>query len=170
MTNNMQNTGEPSPLNIGGQISQPDLNSQSTTDTSGGELSQEQMVANLQELAGKIDGKYQEFNSQKFAIGNKLDLKKREALKEVFDIMSSAGIDLSNPEEVKGFLDSLKEKNPELYQIVESSLEFLFSDGTEVSPDTTTGENNSQASPVDLGQNNMNINTNADINSTQNLS
>lgn len=94
----------------------------------GAGLSQEQMRANLQEMAGNIESKYQDFNSQKFASKNKLELKKREALKEVFDIMETAGIDLNSPEDVKMFLDSLREKNPELSQIIESSLEELFSE------------------------------------------
>lgn len=94
----------------------------------GAGLSQEQMRANLQEMAGNIESKYQDFNSQKFAFKNKLELKKREALKEVFDIMETAGIDLNSPEDVKMFLDSLREKNPELSQIIESSLEELFSE------------------------------------------
>ena len=42
--------------------------------------------------------------------------------------METAGIDLNSPEDVKMFLDSLREKNPELSQIIESSLEELFSE------------------------------------------
>ena len=91
-------------------------------------LSQEQMRENLQGMAEKIEGKYQDFNSQNFVSKNKMELKKREALKEVFNIMETAGIDLSNPEDVKMFLDSLRDKNPELSQIIESSLEELFSE------------------------------------------
>lgn len=171
----MQHINEAGQMDLGEQTPSMVQASQPVIPSSGGELSQEQMIANLQDLAGKIDNKYQEFNSQKFAMGNKLDLKKREALKEVFDIMNSSGIDLSNPEDVKKFLDSLKESNPELYQIVEASLEFLFSDETESAPDIATAEENSQmlpsqTAPINEGQNNMNINTNADINQNQNIS
>lgn len=45
----------------------------------GAGLSQEQMRANLQEMAGNIESKYQDFNSQKFASKNKLELKKRSS-------------------------------------------------------------------------------------------
>ena len=93
----------------------------------GAGLSQEQMRANLQEMAGNIEGKYQDFNSQNFVSKNKMELKKREAIKEVFNIMETAGIDLNSPEDVKMFLDSLREKS-ELSQIIESSLEELFSE------------------------------------------
>lgn len=89
-------------------------------------LSQEQMRANLDGLMGKIEEKYQDFNSQKFATGNKIELMKREAIKEVFNIMSEAGIDLEDPEDVKLFLDSLRQRSPELSQITENSLETLF--------------------------------------------
>lgn len=134
----------------------------------GGEMSQEQMIANLQDLASKIETKYQDFNSQKFASANKLEVKKREALKEVFDIMETAGIDLTNPEEVKGFLDSLKEKNPELYQIVEQSLEALFSEGAPAIGEPSAvppvaEEEGGYIPPSGLEQNNMNMNPNENL-------
>lgn len=107
----------------------------------GAGLSQEQMKANLQEMAGKIEGKYQDFNSQNFVSKNKMELKKREALKEVFNIMETAGIDLNSPEDVKMFLDSLRDKNPELSQIIESSLEELFQEENNANLPVETNEN-----------------------------
>lgn len=114
---------------------------QTIEQNTGEELPQDQMKANLQDLANKIDAKYQDFNSQKFATGNKIELQKREALKEVFNIMGEAGIDLENPEDVRLFLVSLKEKNPELYQIVESSLEELFQEENNTNLPIETNEN-----------------------------
>lgn len=124
-----------------------------------GELSQEQMRANLQELAGKIEEKYQDFNSQSFASKNKIEMQRRDALKEVFNIMSDAGIDLGNPEDVRAFLDSLKERNPELYSITEASLEEIFK---VEEPEATPQEGNI---PVEAEEplNNMNINQDENI-------
>ena len=160
--------------NIEGQIPTPTIPSSNPIVTGNEspvnpELSQEQMIANLQDMASKIETKYQDFNSQKFVSANKLEVKKREALKEVFNIMETAGIDLTNPEEVKGFLDSLKEKNPELYQIVEQSLETLFSENVpkegvsgEV-PVPVTEEGTGVIPPSGFEQNNMNINPNENL-------
>lgn len=173
MVNNMQNAGEMP----GGDLGQSFSSGVTRTNVSvpmepsnqqGGEMSQEQMIANLQDLASKIETKYQDFNSQKFASANKLEVKKREALKEVFNIMETAGIDLTNPEEVKGFLDSLKEQNPELYQIVEQSLETLFSEGAPVAREfgavpPVAEEEGGSVPPSGLEQNNMNMNPNENL-------
>lgn len=167
MVDNIQNNIE-GQIPVSTETSSDSVSSMGNQAPAGAELSQEQMIVNLQDLAGKIETKYQDFNSQKFASNNKLEVKKREALKEVFDIMETAGIDLTNPEEVKGFLDSLKEKNPELYQIVEQSLETLFSENApnaggsgEVPP--LVAEEGAGAVPPSSEQNNMNINPNENL-------
>ena len=98
-----------------------------------GELSQEQMKANLQELMAKIDAKYQDFNTQKFSSDNKLKEQRSAALRQVFDLLQSAGVDPSNPEEVRGFLDDLKGQNPELSQQIEKVLQELL--GEEPAPE-----------------------------------
>jgi len=115
---------------------QPPLGGQPIEGGIGQELSQEEMMSNLQGLAGKIDEKYQDFNSQKFASKNRLDTRKRDALKEVFNVMLEKGINLENPEDVRNFLDTLRETNPELYQIVEGSLEKIFAVESDIQEQT----------------------------------
>ena len=126
----------------------------------GQELSQEEMRANLQDMAGRIDESYQDFNSKKFASQNRIESKKRDALKEVFNMMLEEGIDLENPEEVKSFLDSLRERNAELYQIVESSLEKIFSitEGSPVEGQIEEGLNEEGVTPQGVEEDEMNIN------------
>ena len=98
----------------------------------GGGLSQEEMVKNLEELMAKIEGKYQDFNSQKFATNNKLQESKSETLRQIFDVFESLGIDVNNVEEVRAFLDKLRESNPELSQQLEQALQTVL--GDEVAP------------------------------------
>lgn len=125
------------------------------TPTSSG-LSQEQMIANLQGLMEKINGKYQDFNSDKFSADNQIKEQRSQSLQQLFDLLQSAGVDPSNVEEVKAFLDSMKEKNPELAQQFEQALQILL--GQEEAPSDEVPEESQ----------NMNINT-SDATTPQNL-
>lgn len=128
------------------------------------DLSQEQMKANLQELFSKVESKYQQFNSQKFASNNKMDQMTKDALKEVFDQMLSMGIDPSNVDQVNAFLNNLKSQNPELYDLFESTLNGLLGDAQTAdssSVDIEPQQNEIPPSPVvPPTQNNMNMNSN----------
>jgi len=107
----------------------------------GGEaLSQDEMKTNLQDLMSQIENKYQEFNTQKFSSSNKIEEQKSMMLRSLYDVFESFGIDLTNAEQVKEFLDKLKVENPELYTKLEAILVKVI--GDEESPE------------------NMNINTN----------
>ena len=98
------------------------------------EVSQDEMRANIQDMMSKIDGKYQDFSSQNFSSDNSLQGQQGQLLRDFFDLLQSMGIDPSNPEEVKTFLDKIKEQNPELYQQIEQVLQTLL--GEDASQDT----------------------------------
>lgn len=98
----------------------------------GGELSQEEMKGNLQSLMGKIDGQYQNLNSQMFAGDAKLQQQKSDIFRELFDLFLSLGVDPSSPEDVKKFLDGIKESNPELYQKLSQVLDVLLGQEEEI--------------------------------------
>jgi len=127
-----------------------------------GALSQEQMKGNLQDLMSKIEGKYQDFNSQKFASGNKAREQQSEALRQVFDLLQSLGIDPSNVEEVKAFLDQIRETNPELSQQLEVALEALL--GTEDEDLVPMQEEMPVSEELPLGQEGMPLEENMNIN------
>lgn len=110
------------------------------------ELSQDEMRKNLQYMMAKIDASYQDFNTQKFSSANKVQDQRSQLLRDLFDLLQSMGVDPSIPEEVKAFLDKIKQENPELYQQIEESLQTLL--GEEVAP-VENGE---------IPQTNMNIN------------
>jgi len=101
-------------------------------------LSQDQMRVNLQELMDKIQGKYQDFGAQQFSSDAKSKEQQSVLLRELFDLLQSAGIDPSNPEEVKAFLDKIKQQNPELAQQLETVLQAILGEGlpeAEISPE-----------------------------------
>ena len=90
------------------------------------ELSQEQMKSNLQDLMSKIQGKYQDFNSSKFAAANKTVAQRSAAMRQLFQMFEAMGVDPSNAKQLKDYLTKLKQSNPEVYQQVEDALEALL--------------------------------------------
>lgn len=127
------------------------------------ELSQEQMKANLQDMMSKIDSKYQDFNSQKFSSDNKYKVQQGEALRQLFDILQSFGVDPSNVEEVGAFLNKIKNSNPELGQQLEESLSVLLGEDVPVENTNANGEMPGASSQTGEAtpENNMNINDQA---------
>lgn len=121
------------------------------------ELSQEEMTGNLQQLMDKINSKYQEFNADKFSSDNLIAQSKSQSLRDVFDMLQSVGIDPSNVEQVKEFLDKIKNTNPELYQQVSKAFQDIIAgDDVNEGPELDTGEiSQDPGSSI-----NMNINTN----------
>lgn len=116
-----------------------------------GELTQEQMRSNLEELMGRIESKYQDFNSERFSSDNQIQDQKNQSLRDLFSYLRSVGVDPSNVEEVRAFLDKMKEQTPELAQQFEQALQILL--GEEISP-----EQNSVEEPNPNEEQNMNIN------------
>jgi len=106
-----------------------------------GNLSQEQMQSNLQELLAKLKGKAGSFDSQKTALDSQLETRRQETLQEIFDLFKAKGIDPNNPDEIQAFLDDLKQKNPVMYDLVVKTL-------------------NSVLGPEEESEQNMNINPN----------
>ena len=100
------------------------------------QMSQEQMRTNLQDLMSKIDGKYQDFNAQNFSVNKQSQEQKSEVLRQIFDLFQQTGVDPSNVDEVGAFLNSIKEKNPELYQQIITVLENLIGEDNTTSEDT----------------------------------
>ena len=124
--------------------------------TSSTELSQEQMKTNLQDMMSKIDEKYSQFKTQKFASDNMIKKQKGEALRQLFDFFQSKGVDPNNPEDIKAYLDNIKEKRPELYAQIEQAIQTILGD----EDITTTSPSDMSEIPSDSIANNMNINQN----------
>lgn len=91
-------------------------------------LSQDEMRNNLKNMMDKIDTKYQNFQTSQFSYDNQNAQAKSQALREVFDLLQSAGVDPSNVEQVQQFLDEIKTKSPELYQQVVKVLQDIISE------------------------------------------
>lgn len=123
-----------------------------------GSLTQDQMKANLQELMSKIEAKMQDFNSQKFSTDNKLKEQQSQALRQIFDLFKSNGVDPSNLDEVSAFLQKVKDTNPELAQQLEKALEIILGEDPLI-PEVIENQGGESASTGETPDN-MNINTN----------
>lgn len=93
-------------------------------------LSQDQMKTNLQDLMSKIEARYQDFNAQKFSSSNKIQAQQGDTLRGIFDLLETSGVDPSNPEEVKAFLDQIRASNPELAKQLEEVLQSVLGEET----------------------------------------
>ncbi len=80
----------------------------------------------LMDLIGAIEGNLGKLNTAKFTTGNAAEAAKSDAIRQVFSILQSAGIDLTDPEAVAQFLQRMKELNPEIGALLEESLNSLF--------------------------------------------
>lgn len=120
-------------------------------------LSQEGMKSNLKGMMGKIEGKYQDFNSQKFASDNKVKEAENDSLRKIFDLFESVGVNPSNPKEVIAFLDKIKTENPELSKQLEATLSSLMGGDTEeeiANIQETSDVPNIEEAPINMNMNN----------------
>ena len=130
-----------------------------TSNTQTQDLPQEEMRDNLKNMMEQNDNKYQNFKAGQFSYDNQKEQAKSQALREVFDLLQSAGVDPSNVEQVQQFLDEIKTKSPELYQQVVKVLQDIISE------DVNNGETTNL---VENPPSNMNIN-NTNDQSSENL-
>ncbi len=82
-----------------------------------------------QQLLDMIDatrGKLGELNAAHFAQQNSSEAERLGALKEVFSMLEQAGVNLNDPQSVGAFLDKIKQLNPQMFQLFESSLQSLL--------------------------------------------
>lgn len=125
-----------------------------------GDMPQDQMKSNLQDLMAKLQAKKQETETSMFDIGKKAKESKSQLFNEIYDFFQKNGVDPSNPEQVKEFLDKLKEANPEVFQQVSDILNQIMADDSE-QPDISGAPEdgiNSEVAP-----DNMNMQTNETI-------
>ena len=95
----------------------------------------------LLDLIQQIREKVAETNANSFAGGNQTQQAKMDALKEIFDLLKSSGVDLTDPAAVQKFIDDLKAFSPDIGQMFEDAMTDLLGG---------PGENTEQPSPMDM--------------------
>jgi len=115
-----------------------------------------------QELLGmiqKIKDKLTPLSAVRFASDNKTEEFRKSMLKQVFEKLQMAGVDLSDKNSVAEFIASLKENNPELAQMFEESMDVLLGN-SEVN---SFGEPQDPNAMLDIPGSNMNNNNQNEI-------
>jgi hypothetical protein len=95
------------------------------------ELSQEEMRGNLDDIMSKINEAYSGFDTQNFVSQANKKEYQSAVMQELYDVFESMGIDPTNVEEVKEFLDRIKEKRPDLYVKIEKILTEIMDNSEE---------------------------------------
>lgn len=142
----------------------------SQPDISGSQPVTDQQKQELLALIETIRQKLGSFHAQDFAGKNKVDRTKKELLRQVFQVLQQAGVDLTDRQSVANFIDKLRQQNPQLADQFEQSMSYLLGESTGApimpgDPNATMDLGVSQ----DLNQN-MNINnTNPNEDLSQNV-
>jgi hypothetical protein len=92
----------------------------------GQEMATPDQMTEIKDLMDKIEEKYRQMNAEAFAGGNQTEAQKKELVAEVFKALQQAGIDLTDVNAVRQFLDDLQLSNPDLYDLFVSSFEGLL--------------------------------------------
>lgn len=96
------------------------------TPEAGQEMATPEEINSLKEMMDQIEEKYREMNAENFAGSNQVESFRKDLIVDVFKALQSAGVDVSNVEEVKKFLDRLEESNPDLYDLFVQSFNGLM--------------------------------------------
>jgi len=97
------------------------------------QMTPEEMAADLDQLMEKVQERYQGYNSQKIQVQNNVQSMQEETLNKIFEVLASAGVDGTDPDQVNAFLDKLKSINPELYQMFSDAIGQLMGGDMSVS-------------------------------------
>jgi len=123
--------------------------------TQEGEMTPEEMKADLQQLISKVDSKYQNFNSLRDQEKSSDKDMREKILNQVFETLAKSGVDGSDPQQLNTFLEKIKTTSPELYQFFSEAITSLMGvDATSMpsEQDSTVPNISSQIDPSQLPQ------------------
>ena len=103
----------------------------------GEEMVSEEEKQVLLDLIAQIKSKLGNLNATKFAADDKSEQMRQEILRQVFEKLQLAGVDLSSRESVGAFIMRLQEQNPELAQMFEKSMDVLLGGNAFSAEDST---------------------------------
>jgi hypothetical protein len=96
----------------------------------GGAYATEEQMQELRGLLEKVRGKIGEANAVGFSMHNMSEEERSHAVHYIFEVLQRAGVDLSDPSSVHGFIQSLRESNPDIAQLFEEFLGALLGEET----------------------------------------
>jgi hypothetical protein len=90
----------------------------------------DQQKEELLNMIDQIKAKLGSLSATRFASGNKAEVLRRSLLKQVFEKLQSAGVDLSDRQSVADFMGRLRQDNPELADLFEQAMDSLLGGAT----------------------------------------
>lgn len=106
----------------------PDMTTPPTDANASQEMATPEEKQSLIDMLSQIEQKYRDMNASKFAGDNQSASIKQDLLVDVFKTMQDNGIDVTNVESVRQFLDNLEQSNPDLYQLFVDAFNGLMGD------------------------------------------
>lgn len=97
-------------------------------------VSPEQMQE-LQDILESVKVKLAEVETSRFGQENTSETYRKDALREMFILLQEAGVDLTDPQSVGQFFEAMREKNPQLAQDFEETLQQLLGEEAPVAPE-----------------------------------
>jgi hypothetical protein len=87
-------------------------------------------IAALNDMMDKIEEKYRQMNAENFAGGNQTESFRKDLVTDIFKALQDAGIDITNTDSVRQFLDELEQSNPDLYELFVEAFNGLLGEGS----------------------------------------
>lgn len=107
----------------------------------------------LLDMIKKVQAKLGAFHATNFASQNKLESIRSTILKQVFQKLQLAGVDLTSQDSVSAFLAKLQQESPELAQNFEKAMDALLggAQAGPIQPGMASAPQDPTQSTVDLG-------------------
>lgn len=110
----------PNPNEMGGDMPQmPTTPPEGNPEMAGAapQMASPEQVQELQALLGNVQNANAQLVTKQLVDRNEISLMRKQLLGSLFDMLKQAGVDPSNPESVRSFLQQLAEQDPDLLEI-----------------------------------------------------
>jgi hypothetical protein len=138
----------------------PELIQSQGMPSDGGQPISEEQRQTLFQMIAKVKEALKSLEATSFASSNKTDALRRDLLRQVFEKLQIAGVDLTSRESVANFIMKLQEENPELASMFEEAMNKLLGDqnGGAFGNPEIQGESTGLEIPPENNMNNVNQN------------
>lgn len=100
----------------------------------GGQMSSEEMKADLESKFEEVQNKARSLNSRKAIHGNEVTQFKGDLIRQMFKFMEQSGVDFNNLQSIRDFLTKIETENPDMAEMFESVFTSLTGGGEPAVP------------------------------------
>ena len=99
-----------------------------------------EQVAELGSLLKNVQNANSKLVSASIIDRNKISSVRKDLMNKIFGLMKQAGVDLSNPESIRSFMEKLSKESPDLLAMFEMAFQGLNSNPTDATPASSPEE------------------------------